>query len=238
MLNMNFVPEDYIQTRESGRINLIYFALFAIVMAALASSFAVIKIRQQAISEREKALDVEMAQKKEDLKKVEQLQWKRNAMWKTALTTAELIEPIPRSIILADLTNNLPGGVSLLKVGLIQKKPKVPRNRSVAANTSKYNEAQAKKTGGLSPKKVSLEKLLETYVDIEGLAPTDLQVAAFIERLGASGLLENVALVESKEHKANDLTFRQFKLTAMLKKDLHLTDEDIHKISVKAVHKF
>jgi hypothetical protein len=80
--------------------------------------------------------------------------------------------------------------------------------------------------------KISPEKLLETQIDIEGLAASDIQVAAYIEKLNSSILLENVALVESKEQKIEDITFRQFKLTAMLKKDIHLTKEDIDKMKI------
>jgi hypothetical protein len=40
-------------------------------------------------------------------------------------------------------------------------------------------------------------------------------------------LLENVALVLSKEHKIEENTFRQFKLTAMLEKNVELSKEDI-----------
>ncbi len=71
---------------------------------------------------------------------------------------------------------------------------------------------------------------METHIDIGGVAPSDLQVAAYIERLSNSSLLDNVALVESKEHKTDDGTFRQFKLTAMLRKDVHLSKEDVERI--------
>ncbi|MHC4286514.1 MAG: PilN domain-containing protein [Planctomycetota bacterium] len=129
-------------------------------------------------------------------------------MLKTALTTAELLEPVPRSVLLASLTNNLPAGVSLLKLNVIQKEPK--RTRTVE---------QAKE---------SHEKLLETYMNIEGVAPSDLQVAAYIKQLSSSSLLDNVALVESKEHKVEEITFRQFKLTAMLRKNVHLLRKNVH----------
>ena len=77
------------------------------------------------------------------------------------------------------------------------------------------------------------EKKLETHISIEGVAPTDLQVAAYIKRLGNSSLLDNVALVESKEHKIDKMVFRQFKLTAMLRREVSLAEEDIDKIRVK-----
>ena len=59
------------------------------------------------------------------------------------------------------------------------------------------------------------------------MAPSDLQVAAYIEHLSISDLLDKVALVESKEYKIDDTTFRQFKLKATLRKEVHLTAEDV-----------
>jgi hypothetical protein len=154
-------------------------------------------------------------------------------MMKTALTTAELLEPVPRSILLASLTNNLPVGVSLMELNLVQKESK---QTSKVATTSKYQTAQAQKRisqqGTQTQHSVpeNPEKLLETHIDIGGMAPSDLQVAAYIERLSNSSLLDRVALVESKEFKIEDNTFRQFKLKAMLRKKVQLTSDDIKRI--------
>lgn len=231
MANINFVPDDYVQNNESRKTNLMYLVLFGVVMIALSSSFMTIKIRQRACGIKEKLVTTKMSQIQEAIKQFEELQSKRGAMMRTALTTVELLEPVPRSVLLASLTNNLPQGVSLLKLSLIQKEPK---QTSRVAPTSKYKAAQAKKAAAAKDK-VSREKLLETHIDIEGIAPSDLQVAAYIERLSNSSLLDDVALVESKEHKVDDsTTLRQFKLTAMLRKDVHLTKEDVKRIRDRA----
>ena len=74
----------------------------------------------------------------------------------------------------------------------------------------------------------------QKYAIGRGMAPSDLQVAAYIERLSTSSLLENVALIESKEHKLDTNTFRQFKLTAMLRKNAHLSREDVENIKNQA----
>jgi len=231
MLNINFVPDDYTQSNESRRTNLMYLVLFGVVMAALGGSFMTIKLRQRAFGSKGRLLNAKMVRAQEAIDQFEELQRKRKVMMKTALTTAELLEPVPRSVLLASLTNNLPPGVSLLRLKLIQKEPKQVGRVAGAAN--KYRQAQVKKaTGGQG--KVSREKLLETHIDIGGIAPSDLQVAAYIERLSSSSLLDNVALVESREYKIEDVTFRQFKLTAMLRKDAHLSSEDVGKIRAKA----
>ena len=231
MVSINFVPDDYVQGNESRRTNLLYLVLLAIVMAALGGSFAILKVRQRACSANEASVNSRIAQVQEAIKQFEELQAKRRVMMKTALTTAELLEPVPRSILLAALTNNLPAGASLLGLDFIQKEPE-QISRTTASSISKYESVQAENTA-VQPT-VSREKSLETHMEIRGMAPSDLQVAAYIERLTNSSLLDNVALVESREHKIKDTTFRQFRLTAMLRKNVQLAKEDVERIRNKA----
>jgi hypothetical protein len=227
MVNINFVPDDYIQNNESRRTNLMYLILLVVVMTALGGSFITIKIRQHACAAKEELVNSRMAKMHEAIKQFDELQVKKRAMMKTALMTAELLEPVPRSILLASLTNNLPAGVSLINLNLLQKEPK-PSNKAA----SKYQATQAEKVAAQA--NLSPEQLLETHMEIEGMAPSDLQVASYIERLSNSSLLDNVALVESKELKIEDSTYRQFKLTAMLQKNVHLAKEDVETIKSKA----
>jgi Tfp pilus assembly protein PilN len=230
MLNINFVPDDYVQNSESRRTNLIYLVLFLLVMSVLCGSFVSIKLRQRAFAAREEEVNKRMSEAKESLQQFEELQSKRKEMIKAALTAAELLEPVQRSVLLASLTNNLPAGVSLLQLELIQKEPRTKRLAPPVG--SKYQQAQDENSAG--DQKISQEKRLETHINIEGVAPSDLQVAAYIEQLDKSVLLDNVALVESKERKVEDEAFfRQFKLTAMLKKKVHLTKADVAKMKSK-----
>ena len=226
---INFVPDDYVQNSETRRINLIYLVLLVLLMVVVGGSFTTVKLRQRALVAEENIVNEKMFKTQQAIKQFEALQAKRKVMMKTALTTAGLLETVPRSVLLASLTNDLPGGVSLLKLKLIQKKPASQNHK--ASGASKYNQAQAATDGP----NISPEKLLEMHIDIEGIAPTDLQVAAYIEHLSCSSLLDNVALVESKEHEMDEGIFRRFKLTAMLTKELHLTSEDVEQIKTKGI---
>ncbi len=231
MANINFVPDDYIQSNESRRANLMCLILFSVVMAALGGSSVAIRIRQRACATQETLVNSKMAKMEESIKKFEDLQTKRKEMMRTALTTAELLEPVPRSVLLASLTNSLPPGVSLTRLNMIQKE--APKTAAERMAKPKY-EATPGKAGGESEPALSAEKGLETRMEIEGIAPSDLQVAAYIEHLGSSALLANVALVESQEKKVGEIPFRQFKLTAMLAKEVHLSKDDVDKIRAKA----
>jgi Tfp pilus assembly protein PilN len=206
-----------------------YLVLFAVVMAALGGSFVTIKIRQRALAAKERLVNTKLVRAQETIEQFEVLQTKRKEMMKTALTTAELLETVPRSVLLAALTNNLPTGVSLLRLSLVQKEVK----GKTAVTTSKYQKTQAGKTAAKKPP-ISPEKLLETNISIEGVAPSDRQVASYIQSLSTSSLLENVALVESKEHKIDDASLRRFRLTAKLRKEIHLTKQDVETIRHRA----
>ena len=233
MSNINFVPDDYVQSNESRRANLMCLVLLAVVMAALGGTFVTIRIRQRACSGQEALVNAKLTKMQESITKFEELQARRKEMMRTALTTAELLEPVPRSVLLASLTNNLPAGVSLVHLKLIQKEP---LQKAVTRITrTKYDMSQGRQ-GVLEDMKQSPEKSLEIHISIEGMAPSDLQVAAYIERLGNSVLVDNVALIESLEKKVEGALFRHFKLTAMLSREVHLTKEDIDGIRIKAEH--
>jgi Tfp pilus assembly protein PilN len=226
MLNINFVPEDYIQKRESMRANVMYLVLFLLVMAALGGAFTVLKMRQRAINTQSMIISSKMEQAKTEIAELEELQSKRKEMMKAALTTAELLEPMPRTVILAELTNSLPPGVSLRCVKLAERK--VQQTQPKAANT--YDQAKA---GGAQPA-APLPDKIETGIEIEGMAPSDIQVAGYIAQLNNSILLDEVQLVQSKENSTKDgITFREFKLKADIKDGIRLTQKDIDTIRAK-----
>ncbi len=234
-MNINFVPEDYIQNNESRRTNLICIGLLCIILIAIGGAFGAIKIRQRALNNHEKSLDADMIKKKEQIKTVEQIQQKRNEMWTTATTTLDLIEPLPKSIILSLLTNYLPKDTTLLRIGMIQKEPAGSAQTPPPAD--KFQSLQDKEKQATA-QKVSRERLYETKMEIEGIAPSDIEVASYIEKLSGSPLLRNVALVESvqmasdpkQQTKSNEKN-RKFKLTLMLNKDFSLTDKDVELIA-------
>ena len=140
MANLNFVPDDYIQNNESRKTNIIYLILLLAVMIALGGSFVTIKIRQHACSIKEQLVNQRMAKTKDTMKQLDELQAKRREMMKTALTTAELLEPVPRSILLASLTNTLPAGVSLMDLNWF-----IRRNKQISISTIR-NKRRTKKS--------------------------------------------------------------------------------------------
>ncbi len=222
-----------------------YLVLLAAVVASLGAAFSAVKIKQRASVKEQTFVNFRMASVQEDIKKFEEFEARRAKMTKTALVTSELLEHVPRSVLLALLTNNLPPGVSFLKLNIIQKTGDYLTSNT--QHTNKYEMEMAKKAvaNEQSPQYMSF-----THITIVGIAPSDLQVATYIERLSNTSLLDNIALVESKERiissrsksaiianttQADSTTekYRQFKLTASLKPDAYVTNEDITKVRAK-----
>jgi Tfp pilus assembly protein PilN len=222
MANIDFVPDDYMQQRDANRANFLYLILFAAVMGAIGVTFSIIKIRQKSAEAELLLVNSKLSRAGEQVAQLEELKTKSKTMMKTMMMTSELLEPVPKSIILACLTNNLPGGVSLLKLHLVEKEVKAPSGGT--AGSSQYEAASA--VAG----SVTSEKVTKTKMSIEGIAPSDIEVAAYISRLDSSILLDEVALVESKEHTIDKVKFREFKLSATLKRGILLTKKDVAEI--------
>jgi len=135
MAKIDFVPNDYIQQRDSNRANFLYLILFSALMGGIIVTFSIIKLRQKSVAAELHAADTKMSKAHEQISQLENLKIKSSTMIKTMAVTGELIERVPRSVVLACVTNNLPSGVSLLDFNLKQKEIK---STAPGTHTSQY----------------------------------------------------------------------------------------------------
>lgn len=225
MATINFVPDDYVQQRQASRANVLYLMLLLAMLGAIGITFGFIKMRQRAVQAELAQLNERMTKAHQQIAQLDELKAKRNNMMKTMVMTAELLEPVPRSIILASLTNNLPSGVSLLEFKLEEKKTQIVRSAARQSSGSQYKNKSATANAPAEP-----QKIISTNLQIKGIAPSDIQVAGFISRLNDAILFDQVSLVESKEVEVEKIKYREFHLKAVIKPDLALTKEDIDNI--------
>lgn len=227
MATINFVPDDYVQQRQSSRANILYLMMLMAMLGAIGVTFGFIKMRQHRINAELVQLTARMEQTKQQMAELEKLEKQRVNMMKTMVMTAELLEPIPRSVVLAGLTNNLPAGVSLVEFKLDEKEITVSRPAPAKASGASQYQAKA---AAAKEEPAKPETKVETNFEIKGIAPSDIQVAAFIANLSNSILFDQVALIESKVEEIDGIRFRQFRLNASLKPELTLSKEDIDHI--------
>lgn len=227
MATINFVPDDYVQQRRASRANVLYLMLLLAMLGAIGITFGFIKMRQRAVQAELVQLNERMSKAQQQIAQLEELKEKSKTMMKTMVVTAELLEPVPRSIILASLTNNLPSGVSLLEFGLEEKETQVFKSAPKSTSKSQYKNKSAAAT---VKTETEPQKKVATNINIRGIAPSDIQVAGFIAHLSNSILFDQVSLVESKEVEIEKIKYREFRLNAMIKPELTLTKEDIDMI--------
>lgn len=232
MGTINFVPNDYIQQRQSSRANILYLMLLMAMIGAIGITFGFIKMRQRTVTTDMITLNTRMGKAKEQIAQLEELKVKGKTMLKTMVMTAELLEPVPRSVILASLTNTLPSGVSLLDFTLIEKEIKAAAPARAGAKSANQYQAKAGQAAKAAAPEEP-ERKIETKLELLGIAPSDIEVASYISRLSSSILLDQVELVESKERVIDEVKFREFKLKAALRPNLALTKEDIDSIRLK-----
>ncbi len=224
MANINFVPDDYIQKKQSNRTNWIYLFLCIMMLGALGGTFSIIKVRQSALSKQAQKVAEKMTEAQKDIQRFEELQTKRKEMMQTALTAVELLEDTPRSIVIAALTNNLPSGTSILRTGLSEKK-----TRASATRQGGYAKAQSSQ---------ATKEVLNTEIEIEGIAPSDGEVADYIANLDKCALFKGINLIYTKEFKNGknqDSSVRMFKISTELAEKVDLTKEFIDSLKINGV---
>ena len=105
-------------------------------------------------------------------------------MKRKAAVTAELLERVPRTLILSELINNIPADLSLLEFKI---ETKIIRKK-LSCVTTALDVAKKKRKSKLDDAKVEPVKGSEVNLKLVGVAPTDVEVAKFIHALGNSPL--------------------------------------------------
>ena len=111
---LSFLPDDYLERKARRRTNTICAILFCIVIGAIASAFWVTEKGMREIEGQAAAVDQQYTEAAKKIEQFQQLQEKQRTMAHQAELTSSLLEKVPRSFILAEITNGMPEGVSLL----------------------------------------------------------------------------------------------------------------------------
>jgi len=238
MKKVNFLPEDYLEKKAQQRTNIICMMLFLVVMGGVAGGFVVTERRQQAMDDRVEKINKEMLEASESLKQLEVLESKRQEMMTKASVSASLMEPVPRSLLLATVTNNLPAGASLKEINVESKKEKPQKTVVTKAKSGDKRRRQTapKDAQAQDEPKTDASEKWNTTVTIEGLAQTDIKVAEFMSGLNKSKLFKEVNLIYSEEHNEKNETLRLFELQAVLDPQVRASETDVEMARKKRMH--
>lgn len=215
MSKVDFLPDDYLEKKSQKRTNVICLTLFIVIMTAVGAGFIITEKQQRAVDQEARQVNQQLAAIGESINTLEKLEDDKQKMLERAAIIASLMESVPRSLLLAMVTNYLPDGVSLVEFELETKE-------------SIIKQASSKKTEKTSDQKKPLRTISKTDTKIElvGLAMTNRQVANYISNLAESRLLGEVNLLYSKEEKAENGIMYKFKLATQLAPSARANEQD------------
>ena len=218
MSTINLLPSDYMESRGRRRANVMCLILGVIVITAVAAAGVVSEQSSkhtQAVRDRVNAAYTDAAKL---ISQMQLLEAQRTQMLRKAQVTASLVERVPRSTLLAVLTNALPENCSLVELEL--------DTRHVISAAKPLDTAKTKAGSKLtSASRQSVKsQVSQVEMQITGRAATDVDVARFIANLLGSPLMSSVDLVYSQEKLIDKVPVREFQIRLGLKPNADAID--------------
>jgi hypothetical protein len=211
---INLLPEDFVKRRFQRRANILCLLLLGAVM--LGTAAAIMVSRQSLANTRQVLQRVEddYTEAAKLLTQLQELDAQKQAIIAKAATTQNLQERVPRSYVLAMVTNALPEYGSLLSLNLEAK-------QVIARGASKRPQGPSAYVDGAAAPAAS-GKLVE--LDIKGLAATDIEVARLIAALARQRIVGSVDLVYSQERVIEQVPMREFNVRVELRPGVDVID--------------
>lgn len=217
---LSFLPDDYLELKSQRRTNAMCAVLFAVVAMGVGTAFY---LTERMVNKVEGEYTEVLRKYSDAAKPIDQfkkMQTQQQKMESQAALSASLLEKVPRSYLLAEITNSLPQNVSLIDFGLeckIRNSPPAPK----AATTIYEQNLQAieKEKHLVAP--LPQPRQYDVSLKLTGMADNDQQVAAFMKALAASSLLRDVNLVVSDEYQPvpTEPKIRKFQIEMTLNPD-------------------
>src|ERR1041384_23474 len=193
---LSFLPDDYLERKARRRTKVICAVLFLFIMGVIGSAFIYSERAIRGLEVQHTQVDSDYNEAAKHIQQVQQMQAKQRMMAHQAELTESLLEKVPRSFLLADITNSMPGGVSLLDCVLESRKIVAP-----AADQPKTAfEAKKAEQDARSKPAIAEPQRYQVYLKLTGIAASDMQVSQFMTKLLRSKLLCDVNLLVSEEH--------------------------------------
>jgi Tfp pilus assembly protein PilN len=211
---LSFLPEDYLEKKSQRRASIICGMLFLCVMGGLGSAFWLSEQATHRLDKEYSLVQQQYVNEARRIQQVKEMQNKQKRMAHQAEITSSLLERIPRSFLLAEFTNLLPAGVSLLDMTLdsrVTVKP-APEPPKTLVEQKRSAKAPAKDAGPALPE----PKKYDVTIKLVGIATNDGNVAEYLKKLSQSKLLKDVNLNITEEAKLDKMPVRKFEMEMSL----------------------
>jgi Tfp pilus assembly protein PilN len=196
---INFLPNDYLASRNRHRANLACLVIAGAVTVALGLVLSLLFINKVGASRVLAVVEQQYQQASQQLNELKQLEERKADLLRKVALSTTLLERVPRSNILARLTNHLPRGTSLTSLTMKVEEVDVRASEISADAKTDKNAAAAAAAKNAKTGKPETVRMKQYVFRLDGVAPTDVEVAEYITRLNADALFRNVDLQFSEE---------------------------------------
>ncbi|MAE65615.1 MAG: hypothetical protein CMJ18_15205 [Phycisphaeraceae bacterium] len=227
MENSSLLPKDYVDDQLERRTNLICLTLFVVMLVAILAAF-LLSNRQRSEMRRQYAeINTQFQKAANRIRQLEELQQQKQDMIRKATVTAQLVERIPRTLLMSELINNMPVTLSLMSLDLDTKVQRVKSKRAATALDRAKQRRRTKKKQEEAPEPASITTVSLRLV---GVAPSDVVVARFMYSIGQCSLFSDVNLSFSEEVVIDGRTLRKFQINMTVTKDVNVAGIDPKKV--------
>jgi Tfp pilus assembly protein PilN len=191
---LNFLPEDYLVRKAQYRTNVICATLFIFMISGIAIAFTIAERAMRGAEQRHASVERQYTDAAKRIQLMQTMRQKQLVLARQAELSASLIDRVPRSYMLAEITNLLPQGVYLTDLDMeMRKKSSTPVLKT--AFEKKTTKVKKEPTAKLPPP----PDPYDTVVRIGGVAETDAQVAKVISAVKDSKIFRDVNLLISTQ---------------------------------------
>lgn len=211
----SFLPEDYLDQKIARRTNLICVGLFIVMIAAIGAAFYVQNRQDQGTRAELIEVNNTFTKRADQLRQIKELQDQQQQMIDKARVVQQLVESVPRSVILAELIEDKPLSLGLLEFELETKAAPQARTLTAIERAKARQQAQKDKDAGkleVIPRIVTLK--------VEGVAEKEKQITEFMGKLTHQPLFNEVGLTFIEKDKIEKTELFRFGITMTLNPNL------------------
>src|SRR5947207_7731458 len=154
---LSFLPDDYLERKAQRRTNAVCAVLFLVVIGGVGTAFTMSENATKIIDKQYSKIEENYVNEAKRIEQVRQMHEKQQRMAHQAELTASLLEKVPRSHILAEITNCLAPGVSLIEFNMESRQKikagTVNANASLTAYEIKKMAREQQRNGGAPEEK-------------------------------------------------------------------------------------
>lgn len=220
--DVSFLPDGYLERKARRRSNLVCGSLAIVVLGGVGLTWSLTRNSVRQVQAEHTAVERDYSEAAKKIEQVRAMQTQQQTVARQADLTAALLEKVPRSFILAEVTRALPETTSLLDFSLESKVRGGASAAAAAAAASAAGKGDAKaNVFDANPQ----PKAYDVTMKLTGIAVNDIQVAQMIARLGRSKLFSDVNLVVTDEFGQSEPKMRKFQIELTLNPAANVTAE-------------